>query len=198
MLVLRAELHLLQPVGGAGGPHGPEHVAVVGQRVHPGDGHLPRRQQLPAVLLLLLQGATHTAASSTGGSARCGVTGPRRVDPTWPGECGHGPTAISKAISASISASSLASCNTSTGPLSSQAAVLHQNRHDHVDQHELGHEHEGDEVHRGDQRQLSPVDTLNRVRNAIPKLAKVAWRLRPSHGLWSVHSGNTGGQEVVR
>lgn len=36
--------------------------------------------------------------------------------------------------------------------------------------------------------QLSPVETLKRVRNAMPKLSKVAWRLRPSHGLLSEHS----------
>lgn len=37
--------------------------------------------------------------------------------------------------------------------------------------------------------QLSPVDTLKSVRKAMPKLSKVAWRLRPSHGFSSEHSG---------
>lgn len=36
--------------------------------------------------------------------------------------------------------------------------------------------------------QLSPVDTRNSVRKAIPKFSKVAWRLRPSQGLLSLHS----------
>lgn len=36
--------------------------------------------------------------------------------------------------------------------------------------------------------QLSPVETLKRVRNAMPKLSKVACRLSPSHGLSSEHS----------
>lgn len=36
--------------------------------------------------------------------------------------------------------------------------------------------------------QLSPVDTRNRVRKAIPKFSNVAWRLRPSHGLLALHS----------
>lgn len=36
--------------------------------------------------------------------------------------------------------------------------------------------------------QLSPVDTLKSVRKAMPKLSKVAWRLRPSHGFSSEHS----------
>ena len=62
MLVLRTVLYLLQWVGGAGGPHRPEHVAVVRQRVHPGDGHFPRRQLVPAsaVPLFILQGETET------------------------------------------------------------------------------------------------------------------------------------------
>lgn len=62
MLVLRTVFYLLQRIGGAGGPHRSEHVAVVGQGVHPGDGHLPRRQLVPvnAVQLLFLQGETET------------------------------------------------------------------------------------------------------------------------------------------
>lgn len=36
--------------------------------------------------------------------------------------------------------------------------------------------------------QLSPVDTRNSVRKAIPKFLNVAWRLRPSHGLFSLQS----------
>lgn len=36
--------------------------------------------------------------------------------------------------------------------------------------------------------QLSPVDTLKSVRKAMPKLSKVAWRLRPSQGFSSEHS----------
>lgn len=32
------------------------------------------------------------------------------------------------------------------------------------------------------------METLKRVRKAMPKLSKVAWRLRPSHGLSSEHS----------
>lgn len=36
--------------------------------------------------------------------------------------------------------------------------------------------------------QLSPVETRNSVRKAIPKFSNVAWRLSPSHGLLSVHS----------
>lgn len=36
--------------------------------------------------------------------------------------------------------------------------------------------------------QLSPVDTLKRVRKAMPKLVKVACRLRPSHGFSSLQS----------
>lgn len=36
--------------------------------------------------------------------------------------------------------------------------------------------------------QLSPVDTRNSVRKAMPKLEKVACRLRPSQGLSSLHS----------
>jgi hypothetical protein len=36
--------------------------------------------------------------------------------------------------------------------------------------------------------QLSPVDTRNSVRKAMPKLVKVACLLRPSQGLSSLHS----------
>ena len=36
--------------------------------------------------------------------------------------------------------------------------------------------------------QLSPVDTRNSVRKAMPKLLKVACLLRPSQGLSSLHS----------
>lgn len=36
--------------------------------------------------------------------------------------------------------------------------------------------------------QLSPVDTRKSVRKAMPKLEKVACRLRPSQGLSSLHS----------
>ena len=36
--------------------------------------------------------------------------------------------------------------------------------------------------------QLSPVDTLKRVRKAMPKLVKVACRLRPSQGFSSLQS----------
>lgn len=36
--------------------------------------------------------------------------------------------------------------------------------------------------------QLSPVDTRNNVRKAMPKLVKVACLLRPSQGLSSLHS----------
>lgn len=48
--------------------------------------------------------------------------------------------------------------------------------------------------------QLSPVDTLKRVRKAMPKLSKVAWRLRPSQGFSSEHSarGSRGGEERHR
>lgn len=62
MLVLGTEVYLLQGVGGAGGPYGSEHVAVVGQRVHPGYRHLPWRQQvLVRVLhLFVLRGETET------------------------------------------------------------------------------------------------------------------------------------------
>lgn len=38
--------------------------------------------------------------------------------------------------------------------------------------------------------QLSPVDTLKSVRKAMPKLSKVAWRLRPSQGFSSEHSAS--------
>lgn len=40
--------------------------------------------------------------------------------------------------------------------------------------------------------QLSPVDTRNSVRKAMPKLEKVACLLRPSHGLSSLHSAGKG------
>lgn len=45
--------------------------------------------------------------------------------------------------------------------------------------------------------QLSPVDTLKSVRKAMPKLSKVAWRLRPSQGFSSEHSarGRRRGEE---
>lgn len=46
MLVLGTDINLLQGVGGAGGPHRSEHVAVVGERVHPGYGHLSGREQV--------------------------------------------------------------------------------------------------------------------------------------------------------
>lgn len=63
MLVLGTEVHLLQRVGSTGGSHRSEHVAVVRQRVHPGYGHLPRRQQVRVFILdfFLLQGETETA-----------------------------------------------------------------------------------------------------------------------------------------
>lgn len=62
MLVLGTELYLLQGIGGAGGPYWPEHIAVVGQRVHPGDRHLSWWQQVPVRVLQLfvLQGETET------------------------------------------------------------------------------------------------------------------------------------------
>lgn len=62
MLVLGTELYLLQGIGGAGGPYWPEHIAVVRQRVHPGDRHLSWRQQVPVRVLQLfvLRGETET------------------------------------------------------------------------------------------------------------------------------------------
>lgn len=36
--------------------------------------------------------------------------------------------------------------------------------------------------------QLSPVDTRNSVRKAMPKFSKVACRLRPSQGLFTLQS----------
>ena len=39
--------------------------------------------------------------------------------------------------------------------------------------------------------QLSPVDTRNSVRKAMPKLEKVACLLRPSQGLSSLHSAGS-------
>lgn len=84
--------------------------------------------------------------------------------------------AISRAISASISASSLASCNNarrallfrlwkvkkktknkhapSQGYLVAFLQVFHQDGHHHVHQHKLGHEHEGDKVQWGHQGQV--------------------------------------------
>lgn len=41
--------------------------------------------------------------------------------------------------------------------------------------------------------QLSPVDTRNSVRKAMPKLEKVACLLRPSQGLSSLHSAGSDG-----
>lgn len=47
--------------------------------------------------------------------------------------------------------------------------------------------------------QLSPVDTLKRVRKAMPKLVKVACRLRPSHGFSSLQSaGERSGSTSVK
>lgn len=47
--------------------------------------------------------------------------------------------------------------------------------------------------------QLSPVDTRNSVRKAIPKFSNVAWRLRPSHGLLAMHSdGHTNIDTLVK
>lgn len=40
--------------------------------------------------------------------------------------------------------------------------------------------------------QLSPVETRKRVRKAMPKFRKVAWRPRPSQGCVSSHSGGEG------
>lgn len=39
--------------------------------------------------------------------------------------------------------------------------------------------------------QLSPVDTRNSVRKAMPKFSKVACRLRPSQGLFTLQSDGT-------
>lgn len=68
LLPLRAGVDLLQRVGGAGGPHRPEHVAVVGERVHPGHGHLSRREQILVGVLhvVVLQGETETAFLALG------------------------------------------------------------------------------------------------------------------------------------
>ena len=62
-MLLWAETRLLQWVGGASRPHRLEHVAVVGQRVHPGYRHLPGRQQVwvGALHLFLLQRETETS-----------------------------------------------------------------------------------------------------------------------------------------
>lgn len=63
LLSLRTGMDFLQGIGGAGGPHGSEHVAVVGERVHPGHGHLSGREQVlvGALNLVVLQGETETA-----------------------------------------------------------------------------------------------------------------------------------------